>query len=232
MNLRFGQIINHSSKKLLFRVTALIFTLVLTACQGLGLPGASGDQQAGSGEVYFKDDFSDPSSGWDQLSGDGGTTDYFEGTYRIQVTQPKRTLWANPKLVFNDLRIEADVTKAEGSDNNVFGLICRYQDEANFYAFFIRSDGYYGITKVIEGAGPKLLGTDKMATSEVIKKGNSINHLRGDCVTNKLTLYVNGQMLTSVEDPDLGAGDVGLLAGIFGDTSLDVRFDNLVVSSP
>ncbi|MCJ7529550.1 MAG: hypothetical protein MUO64_00790 [Anaerolineales bacterium] len=47
-----------------------------------------------------------------------------------------------------------------------------------------------------------------------------------------MTLYVNGQMLTSVEDPDLGAGDVGLLAGIFDDTSLDVRFDNLVVSSP
>ena len=232
MNLRFGQIINHSSKKLLIRVIALIFTLVLTACQGLGLPGASGDQQAGSGEVYFKDDFSDPSSGWDRLSGDGGTTDYLEGTYRIQVTQPKRTLWANPKLLFNDLRIEADVTKGEGSDNNVFGLICRYQDEANFYAFFISSDGYYGITKVIEGAGPKLLGTDKMTTSEIIKKGNATNHLRGDCVTNKLTLYVNGQMLTSVEDPDLDSGDVGLLAGIFGDTNLDVRFDNLVVSSP
>jgi hypothetical protein len=39
-------------------------------------------------------------------------------------------------------------------------------------------------------------------------------------------------MLTSMEDPDLDAGDVGLLAGNFGDASLDVRFDNLVVSSP
>lgn len=232
MNLSFDHNANHPAKKLFILVTAMLITLVLTACQGIKLPGAGNDQQAGSGEVYFKDDFSDPSSGWDRLSGDGGSTDYFEGAYRIQVSQPKRTLWANPKLFFNDLRIEADVTKAEGSDNNVIGLICRYQDEANFYAFFISSDGYYGITKVIEGTGPNLLGTDKMAASEVIKKGNATNHLQGECVANKLTLYVNGQMLTSVEDIDLDSGDIGLLAGNFGDSNLDVHFDNLVVSSP
>jgi hypothetical protein len=232
MHLPFITTTNHPGKKLRFLVTVMLFTLVLTACQGIVLPSAGSDQQAGSGEVYFKDDFSDPSSGWDRLSGDGGTTDYFEGTYRILVTQPKRTLWANPKLFFNDLRIEADVTKAEGGDNNVIGLICRYQDQANFYAFFISSDGYYGITKVIEGVGPKLLGTDKMSASEVINKGNDANHLRADCVANKLTLYVNGQMLTSAEDADLDSGDIGLLAGNFGDASLDVRFDNLVVSNP
>jgi len=220
----------------------LLFSLVtLSACQEGGLGG--GDQETASDEAYFQDDFSDPASGWELVNDEGGSADYFEGTFRIQVNpnvdpaQGGRIFyWSNPKRIFGDVRTEVDVTKASGGDTNVYGVICGYQDANNFFALFISSDGYYGITKILEGAPPKFIGkakeTGKMIPSDVIQKGNTTNHIRADCVESKLTLYVNGQLLDSAEDPDLAGGDSGLLAGAFAEGGLDIRFDNLKILAP
>ena len=43
------------------------------------------------------------------------------------------------------------VNENNGRCSNSFGVICRYQDEENFYAGLITSDGYAGIFEVKEG---------------------------------------------------------------------------------
>jgi hypothetical protein len=181
--------------------------------------------------VLFQDDFSDPRSGWDQVEQSDGITDYADGVYRIFVNKINTDIWSNPNLDFGDVRVEVDATKVGGSDNNDFGVICRYQDPENYYFFIASSDGYYGIGRFI-GGKQELIGADSMLPSEVIKQGDSTNHLRADCIGSKLSLYVNNKFLTQVEDTAIASGDVGLMAGSLDSPGVDIHFDNFKVLKP
>ena len=137
--------------------------------------------------------------------------------------------WSTPGKFFGDVRVEADVTKLNGPDENRAGLICRYQG-GDHYFFIISSDGFYGIGKFI-GGQVILLGQESMVPSDVIQ-ADGINHLRADCVGNTLTFYVNFTQVASVQDSDFPNGDVGLLAGAFNEPGVDVMFQNFVVIQP
>ena len=71
-----------------------------------------------------------------------------------------------------------------------------------------------------------------MAYSGAIIKGVAINHLRADCLGNTLSFYVNDIQIALTDDADFTEGDVGLLAGTFGEGGLDLLFDNFVVLQP
>ncbi|TLN09546.1 DUF1080 domain-containing protein [bacterium] len=139
--------------------------------------------------------------------------------------------WANPGKTFGDVRVEVDAWKADGPDGDA-AILCRYQDESNFYLLGITTDGYYGITKLKDGEDT-LLGSDVLESSSLIKTGaGETNHLRVDCVGDHLTLYVNGQVLADVTDADFTNGDVGLAGGTYDVAGSDMRFDNFVVYRP
>lgn len=205
---------------------ALPLVALSLACSALG--GPSGPPEEG---VLFRDDFSDPSSGWDRVQADEGVTDYASGEYRILVQQTQHDYWANPGRSFGDVRVEVDARKGGGPDDNDFGVICRYQDTNNFYAFLISSDGYYAILKY-SGGSSETLGTDGMASTDAVNLGDSTNHIRADCVGSTLTLYANGTMIHSTSDSTFSSGDVGLIAGTFDEPGTDVYFDNFVVYQP
>ena len=100
------------------------FILLLAACA----PAASPTQtipSAKSGDVLFQEDFSNNTSGWDRVLNDGGIMDYDSGGYRMLVQQPKMNFWFTPGKYFGDVRIEVDVTKLNGPNENRAGLICR-----------------------------------------------------------------------------------------------------------
>ena len=71
-----------------------------------------------------------------------------------------------------------------------------------------------------------------MQASPVINRGTNVNHLRADCVGDRLTLYVNGEKLAEATDATLTHGDVGLLAGAFSQPGVDIIFDNFVAIQP
>lgn len=155
--------------------------------------------------------------------------DYDGGGYRMLVQQPDFNLWSTPNKNFGDVRLEADVFRLSGPDENRQGLMCRYQ-HGDYYFFIISNDGYYAIGKFI-GGQTLLLGQEAMQSSELIQK-QAVNHLRADCIGNKLTFYINYDQVASTQDPDFKNGDVGLLAGAFTKPGVDVLFDHFVVIQP
>ncbi len=187
--------------------------------------------QTPSSSVLFFDDFSDPSSGWDRVNVKDGVSDYSSGHYRILVNTAKSDVWANPGLKFSDVRVDVYAEKVKGDDDNDFGVICRYQDNENFYFFVISSDGYYGIGKVVNGEQSSI-GLDSMSPSPYIFKGSTTNHIRADCVGSQLSLYVNTYLLGEYEDTQFTSGDVGLLAGTFDKPGVEIYFDDFRVSQP
>ena len=182
-----------------------------------------------SGDILYQELFSDNTSGWDRVLNDGGIMDYDSGGYRFLIREPKVNYWSTPGKYFGDVRVEADVTKLNGPDENRAGLMCRYRN-GDHYFFIISSDGFYGIGKFI-GGQTILLGQESMVPSDVIL-AEGVNHLRADCIGNTLTFYVNFTQVASVQDADFPAGDVGLLAGAFIEPDVDVLFQNFIVIQP
>ena len=210
-----------------------LFTLLISASLACQYAVQLTDQFSSPGDAIFKDDFSQPFNGW--LRGtelpNGGVSDYVDGNFRIFVNEPNFDYWSVPNLEFTNTRVEVDAVKQSGPEINRFGLICRYQDELNFYFFIASSDGYYAVGKIKDDQ-LSLIGMNEMLPSSAILAGSGLNHLRADCIDNQLTFFVNGQMVAQVSDSDFATGDVGILAGTFNDPGVDVLFDNFVVVKP
>ncbi|UCE00285.1 MAG: hypothetical protein JSV42_06055 [Chloroflexota bacterium] len=213
-----------------YLVLAIVFSSLLSGCQLT--PLASEYFEIPSGGVLFQDDFSDPSSGWQNRTfGDYAALDYFDGYYRIQVSGENQMVWGGTGLNFSDIRLETDAIKVIGDVDDMFGIVCRAVDQDNFYFFAISSDGYYGIGKKVKGI-QSMIGAKGMLPSEVIAQGLSVNHLSVDCIGNQLNFRVNGHLVASRNDIELSTGNVGLLAGNFASQNNIVLFDNFSVINP
>lgn len=205
---------------------AFLLLLLLTSC----LPATSPILPATHpGDILYEEQFENNTTGWARIANDNGIMDYDGGGYRILVRQPKLNIWSTSEKNFGDVRVEADVIRLNGPDENRMGLICRYQG-GDYYFFIISNDGFYVIGKFIGGL-TLLLGQSEMQTSDAIQKG-SMNHLRADCIGDTLTFYINFTQVASATDPDFATGDVGVVAGSFAESGVDVLFDNFVVIQP
>jgi hypothetical protein len=200
--------------------------LILSACASVSIPTAL---PANPGDILYQEQFEDNTTGWDRVSNDNGIMDYDGGGYRILIQQPGFNLWSTPEKNFSDVRVETDVTKLNGPDENRAGLMCRYQN-GDYYFFIISSDGFYAIGKFI-GGNILLLGQTEMQSSEFIQV-NEMNHVRADCVGDTLSFYVNFNEVAVVQDSDFPSGDVGVVAGAFSEPGVDVLFDHFVVIQP
>jgi hypothetical protein len=217
-------------RKSWFVVILAAFTITTWSCSRGSLPsGHTGSHLPA--DVLFQDNFSDNASGWSQVNSDVGSVGYVDGVYRIQINLPTHEIWSNPGLDFTDTMISVEATKVDGSDDNFFGILCRFQDSDNYYFFVISSDGFYGIGRRLDGV-QELIGLDSMQFSKEIKQGAVSNMLRADCVGDKLGFYVNDNLLMERSDTSFISGDVGLIVGTFEAAGTEIQFDHLTVRSP
>lgn len=184
------------------------------------------------GDILFVDNFQDNRSGWNSVSSERGETQYMNGAYRIWIDQPYTNLWATPKVRFEDVQVDVQAENVAGPDSNVFGIICRAnQEESSYYFLVISSDGYYGIGKV-KGQQQSMLNSPVMLPHPAIHQGRGTNQIRADCVGDRLVLFVNGQKLGEARDGEFMAGEIGLTAGTFDQPGVDIRFTDFRVSQP
>ncbi len=213
-----------------FLLFVFLLALASLACQ-FSLPFASTPTpEAKPGDTLFYDDFTDTATGWERFTSAEGTMDYDGSGYRFLVNALQANFWSTPGKSFRDVRLEVDVAKLSGPDENRIGLLCRFV-EGNYYFFMVSSDGYYTIGKYIGGNAIQL-GQSEMQYTDSIHTGLAVNHLRADCVGSNLTFYVNGNPVAQAQDADFIEGDVGLLAGTFAQPGVDVIFDNFVALQP
>ncbi len=180
------------------------------------------------GALLFQDDFSNPKSGWPRQKKDSS---YSGDGYQILVNDPNAVVVAVPGLSLTDAVIDVEVSKVAGPDRNWFGIVCRYQNDKNFYFLVISSDGRYGIGRFVNGE-KKLLNADEMQPDAAIHQGTTSNRLSASCIGNTLALTVNGSPLASVQDAAFASGDVGLLGGAFEIHGANLLFDNFLATAP
>ena len=218
------------------------FLLLLLLAMGLTAVSCSSGPDDCSGEgVLFEDDFSgDKDCGWVLYNRGGTTASIEDGGLRISTNQPGQIWWTNPGQSLDDAVISVETRQLSGPDNNAYGLICRYQNETNFYTFLISGDGYYAIGKYQSGSDQiTYLSTGGDATAdpgyqraEEINTGVATNQLRASCVGNELSLAVNGIPLETVSDPTFVTGDIGLGVSTLEQGTAVIEFNDLRVIAP
>ncbi len=216
--------------KLRLWIVVLLLAWSCTACGRL-FPDQTNPSGAQRGEVLFQDDFSDPTSGWATWSQDQSAVAYESGGLRFRINQPRYDYWSRPGKRFGDAILSVDATRVSGPENNDFGLICRYRNGDNFYAFLISSDGYYGILRVQDGQY-QVISAESLQSSEVIQRGSAVNQLQAECNGPVLSLLVNGTLLARAEDSTFRSGEVGVLAGTYDEPGVEILFDNFIVIKP
>ncbi len=179
-------------------------------------------------EIVYQDDFSKGSSGWDHGSYDGVFVGYKNSEYTIQIDEEGYYFWGTPGENFSDIVLTVDsriITPVEGGD---FGVICRADDEGNFYAMTMTGDGWFSIWKVEEYYSEWLWDWDY--TREIPQDGSY--SITAACISNELTLAIDDIVVAQVTDYSFTNGDIGLIAGTYEEGGFSVAFDNLVVMYP
>jgi hypothetical protein len=184
------------------------------------------------GTLLVEDDFSITPNGWGTMGRSGGEIGFeFEGL-TILVNTPNFMFWTVNGSRFTDTRVTVDAVLLEGPADDNFGVICRFQDNKNFYGFVISHDGYYGIFKLVDGVIDQGADSTNLDFSDAIRQGGVVNHMEATCQGDTLSLSVNDTLLTQVKDSSFTEGQVGLIASAYADPGVKVLFDNLQVYQP
>jgi hypothetical protein len=182
-------------------------------------------------EVLFSDDFSDEAGVWDTFSDEDGSVFYENGWLHL-VNYTLATFGTDTRAYqyFTDFILEVETKLVGGTDDNFHSVQCRYQDSSNYYDFYISADGYYGISKLVDGDFTAFVGPNY---SPSINQGvDAMNLIHIECIGSSLSLSVNEHLLWEGTDATFTGGDIALKASAFAGTLTEIAFDNIVVSEP
>ncbi len=179
----------------------------------------------------FRDDFSDPASGWLVASDDLARFEYLDGAYRILAKRPGflyRT--AAPHCPGASYTVQADARWAGASGSSyglIFGVAAGY---SAYYLFDVNSDyrefrlarrGPSGFTEIVPPTA-----------SPAIRPGAEPNRLMATRSGSRITLAVNGMPLGTWTDAMIGGlTGAGLAAAPYSDLpNADARFDTFTIT--
>jgi hypothetical protein len=210
----------------------LLAPLTMAACTIVD--GASADPCNENGAL-LQDDFSgEKNCGWREYNQGGAVVAIADNTLSISTSQTGQVWWTNAGRDFSDVIVTVQARQTSGPNNNAYGVLCRYQNENNFYIFLISGDGYYAIGKYETGKDQitYLTENEEYIFSDLINQGVATNLIRVSCIGNELSLSVNGLPLVTVTDNSFAGGDVGLGVSTLEPGTAVVQFDDLLVLAP
>jgi len=182
------------------------------------------------GTFILLDDF-EGTSGWFTAEEDHYEMGLQSGGYRmfVDMITLNAPVYSVRDYIYRDIRVQVDVMQFKGPDGSYFGVTCRFKDINNYYAFVMDADGYYEISKTIDGEYTLLDSDSKKGLFDVDAEKNNI---RADCYSGTLTLTINGKQMLSVQDSSLWDGRVGLLLGTNLEAGAEILFDNFALYQP
>lgn len=218
---------NYSTHHPIWPILSMVLIMLLTACSSV-----TPDATATPAATILSDDFSSPHPDWALFDVEAGAA-YIRNNELHLEDRGKSIAVYSPLLkhTYEDIKISVETRYVQGAMNNWMGVICRQQDEANYYLLAISTDGYYLIQLVEDGTVTPLIGP---TPSTAIHTGKAQNLLEVTCKENTLTLVVNHIRLASRTDATLGAaGQVALFtdAADPGGTTV-TAFDDFTLTQP
>ncbi len=179
--------------------------------------------------LSYEDDFSDPSSGWDDAFDRNTVKQYGNNKYYVEVTTSNLVAWGLANRDVGDFRLQVDATQESGPNNNGYGVLFGFRDRDNYYRFDISGEGFFLLSKFYEGEWTTLV---PWTASSAINVGQTTNTLMVEAIGDRIRIFANGVDLAEAQDDSLAHGNFGFFANTFSDPNLIVSFDNIEVWTP
>ncbi|HLH23963.1 MAG TPA: family 16 glycoside hydrolase [Chloroflexota bacterium] len=203
-------------------------------CAAATTPTVAAQAPQRAPEVLYRDDFSDPSSGWLPQSPDPSqwTVGYENGEYKtIQLAGARETatvpLWNH---VFRDFQAEVDARLlTAGSSYIILGF--RGQSLRGLYQLAVApTSGIFALGRADPSSGTwTMLIPARPAAG--LHAGSDWNRIGVRAVGGDLTVLINGQQVAQAHDDTYREGIIFLGAGDDTSGRAEARFRNLVVTS-
>jgi serine/threonine protein kinase len=169
-------------------------------------------------DLVMEDEFDNREAAhdWFEDTGNISIERISEGAYELNLLQATTLTdasdtpisWGSLRgWVFSDASIEAVIsaTRWDNDPPTRMGLWLRYQDDANFLAFMLRSTGEYRIARYRGGYTDLVPWTE----SDLIHTGDgAINTIRITSSGSDFSFFINGAFVVSVSDNTWGEGRV------------------------
>lgn len=244
------------NSKIIFTIASL--ALAALACQAVGnipaindvtvtapdVPNVPGNtavplptqaqEPSSNSDVLFEDDFSGGRTQWATGTNTDSAVEYLDGTLNFQIFTANYFVWtsANDKD-YDNVHMEVTAINNGTDPSTAFGIICYQQfiDDSHYY-FVITPGGEYVIAKAaLANPDVYLTNNDEWGDSDLIAKDAASYRIGADCGNGKLTLYVDGQEIASVNDSTYTTGGFSLLVMSGVDVaSANVSFDDFVIT--
>jgi hypothetical protein len=179
--------------------------------------------------LVYEDDFS-IRAGWVIEEKDEFSMYYQAGGYRMHNRSSSSNISSTRSFEHHDIRVEVDAIRVRWSIGGYYGVVCRWQNFQNMYAFIIGGDGFHAIAKIQQGEVTFL--QEGQTENGPVNSEGELNRINGICQGSQLALEVNGQRLLQTQDFTFGTGYVGLLVGNQDPPGNLVHFDNFTLYAP
>ncbi len=176
-------------------------------------------------KIIFYDSFEDQSIQWSLSS--LGQARYEGGALILRDNHYEGIGSARPRLELDNFVAEVYTRWLSGAFGGDYGLRFRQTGNEDYYAFYIRNDGRYVVSKQIGGNWFEVTS----AFTPAIDRAGGVNLLRVEALDNQLRFFINGQYLVDVATEVKSVGDFELVAiRPEGTEWLEVAFDNFLVA--
>jgi hypothetical protein len=182
-------------------------------------------------DVLLDDDFSPGRDQWGTGTDADSAVEYVDEALNFQIFKQNFIVWTNPDSSdYQNVHMEVTVLNNSTDSTTAFGFICdqQYPITDSHYYFAVTAGGEYAIAKAALAVDDVFLtNNDKWAKSDAIAKDADSYHIGADCGNGKLTLYIDGKQIASVDDATYTTGRIALFAWSGKDaTTTNVSFDD------
>jgi hypothetical protein len=195
-------------------------------------------------QQFFEEQFDNPLSGdWDTLTVTGSaaadpdkvTVEAENGNlvWNFDSEQVYYYIFYNA-FDYEDVRLDVRADN-RGRNNNSISLICRHDPNIGWYEFNVANNGLYDILYAeVESDGDIAYNTISNGGSNAIKQGKEVNEYAIECKGDQLTLFINGDEVTSLTEKTYGlrSGQVGVSVSSFNVLPILIEMDWIKVSEP
>jgi hypothetical protein len=203
-------------------------------------PTAS-EEVVATGQQFGTFEFDAPDDNWQTVLNvtgqntnvDNMSVDFEDGFMRFNINTKQLWTYINyTAYEYENVRIDARVENL-GVNNNNISMICRYSESDGWYEFNVANNGLWWIYHgLLDSTGKTTYTLIYNGGSNDIHQGKDVNEYGAVCNEHKLTLYINGKEVRTVEDNKflLRNGQVGISVSSFDDLPVKVDFDWVKIS--
>jgi len=189
------------------------------------------EEPASNSDVLLDDDFSAGRTQWGTGTDADSGVEYVDEALNFKIFTKNYIVWTTPNdNDYENVHMEVTVINNGTDSTTAFGFKCDMQHPItdSHYYFAVTAGGQYAIAKASLALDDVFLtNNDEWADSDLIAKDAPSYRVGADCGNGKLTLYVDGQQVASVEDATYTSGGIALFAWSGKEAAkTDVSFDD------